>query len=285
MTVLGPFTATRDGRPAALGGRRQRLVLAALLLARGRMLCADRLQELAWSDAGHVASRATLHGYVAQLRRALEPGHPHRAGELLVREGPGYALRLPAGALDADRFTDGVERGRLLLELGHTAEALSTLDGSLAMWRGPAYTGIDAAPFVLPETTRLDGLHATAVELRLAAMLDLGRLPAALSELEAVVIEQPLRERGWELLALARYRAGRQGDALAALRGARTRLAAELGVDPGPALRRMETAILGQEDSLQATTWPGLRTRPRRSGGIAAVTRLRTAAPMESISA
>lgn len=250
LAVLGPVGASRDGRDLVLGGRRQRLVLAALLIAQGRVLSADRLQKLVWSDAERPASRTTLHGYVAGLRRALEPGQPARNGKLLVREGPGYALRLPTGSLDAGRFAVAVDRGSALLEQGRAAAALSELDSGLGLWRGQAYADLDDWPFVLPEVARLDGLRTAAVELRLTSLIDLGRHAAAIGELEALTLEQPLRERGWELLALALYRAGRQGDALAAIRRARAQLDAALGVDPGPALRRVEAGILHHQESL-----------------------------------
>ncbi|WP_238008581.1 BTAD domain-containing putative transcriptional regulator [Dactylosporangium sp. AC04546] len=258
LQVLGPVTATRDGAEIPLGGRRQRMVLAALLVARGRVLPADRLRDLVWGDGDRTASRATLHGYVAGLRKALEPGRPARGGHMLVREGPGYLLRLPPERVDAERFTRAVARGAAELDDGCPAQAVATLEAGLAQWRGPAFAGLGTASFALPEVARLDALRAAAAELRLAALLELGRHAAVIGELEALVIEQPLRERGWELLAVALYRAGRQGDALAVVRRARAELAAQLGVDPGPALRRLETAILAHADDLQpATTRPG----------------------------
>lgn len=247
VLVLGPMVAARDGREVELGGRRQRMVLAALLVARGRVLPASRLQELVWADSDHTASKATLHGYVAGLRRALEPERESRsAGGVLVREGPGYAVRVPPDQIDAERFTAMVNRGGALLDQGDPSEALSTLDSALALWRGPAYADVDGAPFVLPEVARLDTLRASAVELRLAALLELGRHEATIGELEALVIEQPIRERGWEMLATALYRSGRQGDALAAIRRARSELVEQLGLETGPGLQGLEAAILDQ---------------------------------------
>ncbi|BCL17375.1 AfsR/SARP family transcriptional regulator [Micromonospora sagamiensis] len=250
LCVLGPVGAERAGRPVALGGRRQRMVLTALLVARGRMLPVDRLRELVWGDHDRVASRATLYGYVAGLRRALEPEHPARRGDVLVHEGTGYTLRLPPGRVDADRFTALVDRGAALLDQGRPVEAAATLDAGLALWRGPAFADLGDAPFVLPAVARLEAARATAVELRIAALLQAGRHDTLVGELEALVVEEPLRERGWELLATALYRAGRQGDALAVLRRARRTLAEQLGADPGPALRRIEAAILHHDETL-----------------------------------
>ncbi|SCL25996.1 DNA-binding transcriptional activator of the SARP family [Micromonospora pallida] len=250
LCVLGPIGAMRAGRPVALGGRRQRMVLAALLVARGRMLPVERLRELVWGDGGPVASRATLYGYVAGLRRALEPEHAARQGDVLVRAGTGYAIRLPPGRVDAERFTALVDRGGALLDRGRPVEAAATLDAGLALWRGPAFADLGDAPFVLPAVTRLEAARATAIELRLTALLQAGHHAALLGELAALVVEEPLRERGWELLATALYRAGRQGDALAVLRRARRTLAEQLGADPGPALRRLEAAILHHDEAL-----------------------------------
>ncbi|KXK60623.1 hypothetical protein AWW66_17850 [Micromonospora rosaria] len=252
--VLGPLTAEVDGREVDLGGRRQRAVLASLLAARGSTVSAERLMSQVWSDS-EPPSMATLFGYVATLRRALEPGRVARApARLLVREGPGYALRVPAEAVDAERFTRLVTDAGRYLERGDGGTTLRLLDEGLALWRGQAYGDFVDAPFAVSKVARLDALHAVARELRLAAMLAVGDHATAIGELEALVIEHPLRERGWELLAVALYRAGRQGEALTVLRDARDRLAAELGADPGPALLRVQQAILHQDGSLDPPT-------------------------------
>ncbi|SCF30272.1 DNA-binding transcriptional activator of the SARP family [Micromonospora echinospora] len=265
LRVLGPVEAVRAGRPVALGGRRQRMVLAALLVAQGRMLPVDRLRELVWGDGDRVASRATLYGYVAGLRRVLEPEHAARRGDVLVHAGTGYALRLRPGRVDAERFTALVETGGVLLDRGRPVEAATTLDTALALWRGPAFADLGDVPFVLPAVTRLAAARAAAVELRLTALLQAGRHAVLVGELEALVIEEPLRERGWELLATALYRAGRQGDALAVLRRARRTLAEQLGADPGPALRRIEVAILHHDVTLApAAVSVSARQRPHR---------------------
>ncbi|WDZ83602.1 BTAD domain-containing putative transcriptional regulator [Micromonospora cathayae] len=279
LCVLGPVSARRGGRPVPLGGRRQRMVLAALLLARGRVVPVDRLRDLVWGDRDQTASRATLYGYVAGLRRALEPDRTARSGSLLVREGPGYAVRLPPDRVDAERFTALLGHGGTLLDQGRAGEAAVTLEAALTLWRGPAYADVGDRPFALPEVTRLEAARATAVELRIRALLDLGRHTAVLGDLEALVIEHPLRERGWELLALALYRSGRQGDALAVLRRARTELAGQLGTDPGPALRRLETAILTHDESLTAASPPVLVGGADRAVAVPAGTDRAPAAP------
>ena len=169
------------------------------------MVPAERLRDLVWSDGGRTAGPATLHGYVAGLRRALEPDRPPRSpSTVLLREGPGYAVRVPAQQVDAERFTALVAHGATMLERGQPAPAVTTLTGALGLWRGPAYADLAEASFVLPEIARLDGLRAAAAESRLTAVLALGRHAEVLGELEALVLEQPLRERGLRLLSAER---------------------------------------------------------------------------------
>ena len=213
-----------------------------------------------WDDT-EPPTQATLFGYVAGLRRALEPRRAARTpSQLLVREGPGYALRAPAAAVDAERFTALVVQGDRADAAADVRTAATALDEALSLWRGAAYADFADADFAAAEIARLDALHAAAREQRLAVALASGEHQWVLGDLEALVAEQPLRERRWELLALALYRSGRQGDALAVLRRAREQLVAELGVDPGPQLRRMEEAVLRQDVSLELRRPPADRT-------------------------
>ncbi|MEV1242772.1 AfsR/SARP family transcriptional regulator [Nonomuraea sp. NPDC050022] len=259
--VLGPLRAELAGQAVGLGGLRQRAILAVLLIAGGRMVSAERITSQAW-EGSPPSSPTTLHAYISQLRRALEPERPAGAPpRLLVREGMGYALRTDPAAVDAERFADLAMAGRRALDGGRPGPAVEVLTEALELWRGPAYADFGGAGFAFTEAARLEDLRAAAYEDRLAATIDLGRHAAAVGELEALVAEQPLRERGWELLVLALYRSGRQADAMAALRTARRRLADELGIDPGPALCDLESAVLAQD--------PRLDPPPARSAGTA----------------
>ncbi|MFE1577095.1 AfsR/SARP family transcriptional regulator [Streptomyces fradiae] len=254
--VLGPMTAAVDGRQVPLGGPRQRAVLAVLVAARGRPVTQEALIARAW-DGRSAPSPATLHSYVAALRKALEPGRTAgRAARVLVREHAGYALRIDPRGVDAERFTALAARGGELLRAGDAEGAAAALDEALALWRGHAYADFAGASFAAPESARLHGLRRSAQEDLFAAELARGRHTAVVGDLEKHAAEEPLGERGWELLALALYRAGRQGDALAALRRARRVLAEELGVDPGPSLRRLEAAVLAQDTALAAPVPP-----------------------------
>ncbi|MFI6071779.1 BTAD domain-containing putative transcriptional regulator [Actinoplanes sp. NPDC051343] len=238
--VLGPVVAwDRDGREVDLRGPRHRAVLARLLVARGRVVPVGHLVDDLWvvPPAGAVPAVRT---FVAALRRALEPDRPPRSRPaVLVTEGPGYALRAAPDAVDAWRFEDAVAAG------GPLGEALG-------WWRGPAYANFGDEPWARSERARLTELRLRAVEMEASRLLSEGRPADAIPQLDAHVTDHPWREEAWRLLALALYRTGRQGDALAVLRRARDLLSARLGVDPGPALSRLERDILRQEKSLDA---------------------------------
>jgi DNA-binding SARP family transcriptional activator len=200
---------------------------------------------------------------VASLRRAIEPQRPARApARLLVTEGSGYALRAEPDAVDAWRF-EQVVAAALAPE-----EALARLQKALGWWRGSAYTEFADSSWALAERSRLAELRLRAIEQIADARLSLGLAAEAVPDLDAHVTEHPWREDAWRLLALALYRADRQGDALAVLRRARTLLVEQLGVEPGPGLRRLETDILNQADHL----------RPRSTGSTAVAGRVWEAA-------
>ncbi|HEY2669011.1 MAG TPA: BTAD domain-containing putative transcriptional regulator [Rugosimonospora sp.] len=251
--VLGPVTAGNDRGPVPLKGPRQRAVLARLLIARSRVVPVDRLAGDLWEEPPDGAV-AAIRTFVSDLRRALEPDRPPRQpARLLVTEPPGYALRAAPDSVDAWRFEAAVGESGHLLATGSAARALAGLEGALDLWRGPAYPEYAGEVWARAEIDRLDELRMLAVERRAEALLALGRAAEAVFDLRAHAGDHPLREGAWQLLATALYRSGRQGDALAALRRARETLVAELGVDPGPGLRRLEADILAQASHLDPT--------------------------------
>ncbi|GAB3883935.1 hypothetical protein GCM10027612_16860 [Microbispora bryophytorum subsp. camponoti] len=172
---------------------------------------------------------------------------------MLVSAPPGYRLALEPGDVDAWRLPRLVESAAGLLTEGRHAQALEVVDEALALWTGPAYAEFGEEEWALPEVVHLDELRAVAVEHRAEAGLALGRHAEVVPELERHLTAHPLRENAVRLLALAYYRSGRQGEALAVLRRTRGLLADQLGVDPGPALRALEADILAQAESLDAT--------------------------------
>lgn len=247
--LLGEFTASHDGTVLDLGGPRQRAVLAMLVIGRGRLVSAEQLVEDLWEDDRPANEFAGLQSYVSHLRRRLEPEAAARSRSgVIVRQAHGYAVRLAPDAVDAWRFE------QLLTDDG--GDAVQRLTDALALWRGAALADYADRPWAQPEITRLEELRSVARERLAQARVDRGEAPVLVGELEAMVTEAPLREERWRLLALALYRSNRQGDALAALRRARTTFADELGVDPGPALRALEADILAHAPSLAVHTPP-----------------------------
>lgn len=244
VCVLGPVRATVGGAAAPLGGPRQRSVFARLVLAGGHVVSTDRIVDDLWSGEPPPKALASLQVHVSHLRRALEPGRGRREqATVLVSAAPGYRLQLPRGAVDAWRFDELVERARSTAD---PAARRALLEEALGCWSGPAYAEFADTDWAAPEVARLDELRLVAVEARADTDLELGHAAAVVPALERHLQEHPAREDAVRLLALALYRSGRQGDALAVLRRARDHLAEELGVDPGPALRELEAAVLDQ---------------------------------------
>ena len=234
-----------DDRPVDLGGPKPRTLLALLIAAAGRPVAVEQLIDQMWGEDPPARVEASLQSHVARLRRALEPDREVRSpSDRLRTHAGGYSLDLAADEVDARRFALLVRAARTRAD-----EAESLITEALGLWRGAAYAGT-SAPSLDAETTRLDELRLTAIEDLWEVRVRQGRESEAVGELEQLVREHPLRERFWALLTRALYRAHRQGDALAALRRAREHLADELGVDPGPELRRLEDLVLRQDPSL-----------------------------------
>nr|WP_206439135.1 BTAD domain-containing putative transcriptional regulator [Streptomyces scabichelini] len=244
---MGPVVARDDaGEPIALKGPRHRAVLARLIVARRRVVPVTRLVEDLWPDPPPNAVGA-VRTFVSALRRALEPKRGPRApARLLVTEGPGYVLRADQDAVDAWAF----EREVAAAAAAPAAEKAAGLTQALERWRGPAYADFADETWVRAERSRLTELRLHAVERRAEALLALGQAAEAVPDLDAHVTEHPWREDAWRLLVLALYRTGRQADALAVLRRARTLLTEQLGVDPGRRLRGLESDILHQAGHL-----------------------------------
>ncbi|GLZ46010.1 SARP family transcriptional regulator [Actinomycetospora sp. NBRC 106375] len=229
LRVLGAIAV--DDAPVR--SARVRRLLAVLALDPGRVVAADRLVEHVWPGRPPAHGEAALHSAVARARRVLGDG-------VLLTRPPGYVLDLPPGALDAGVAADLRERARSV----DPARAAAVLDEALALWRGPPLAEFaDEDPF-RPVAARLAELHADTEDARARADLDLGRPEAAVARLEELVAAAPFRERRRELLVEALHRAGRGADALAAVAAYRRLVADELGLDPGPELRRLEAVVL-----------------------------------------
>ncbi|WP_204042284.1 BTAD domain-containing putative transcriptional regulator [Acrocarpospora phusangensis] len=247
--ALGPFQAVSADQVLDLGGQRQQAVLARLLVAGGRAIPVSMLIDELWPGAPPTQALSTIQGYVSRLRRALEPDRaPREEAGVLVSAPPGYALRAGVEQVDAWHFENLVKQDSEDLD-----EVTRRLDTALALWRGPALAEFSELPWAQAESLRLDELRLIAVERRADAAVRLGRAGALIPDLEAHASGYPLREEAWRLLAVALYRAGRQADALGALRRARQVLREELGLDLGPTLQRLEQDILAQAAHLDAS--------------------------------
>ncbi|MEV6493150.1 BTAD domain-containing putative transcriptional regulator [Actinoplanes sp. NPDC051633] len=244
VQVLGDLEVAIGDRVADLGGPKPRTLLALLVAAGGRAAPVEYLINQIWGEDPPARVETSLQSYVARLRKALDPA---RSAERLRTHAGGYSLDVAAGDVDARRFDELVRTAR-----GASEGAEQLLTEALGMWRGPAYAGL-AGPALEAEATRLDELRMAATEQLWDVRIRQGRHAEAVAELEQLVRLYPLREGMWALLARALYRSARQGDALAALRRAREHLADELGVDPGPELRRVEELVLRQDSSLDVT--------------------------------
>lgn len=237
--ILGPVEVLGDDRPVTLGGKRQRAVLAALLLQARRVVPTDQLVHDLWGEHPPRTAATSLHNVVSQLRRQLGP-------DVLVTQAPGYLLQVESEQIDAYRFERALGDSRRLPPEGRR----ELLERALALWRGPPLAEFAFDDFAQSEIRRLDELRVVALAERIGADLELGRHGDVVGELEALVQEHPLRETFRLQLMLALYRSGRQAEALDAYQGARARFVDELGIEPGPELRRLQAEILRHDTAI-----------------------------------
>jgi DNA-binding SARP family transcriptional activator len=272
--ILGPFEVTDDrGRDVALGGLKQRSVLAILLLHANEVVSSDRLIDELWGEDAPATAAKTLQVYVSNLRKVL------REGLLLTRAG-GYVLQTESAEIDLNRFRVLVAAGHRSLSAGDPRGAGESLRDALGLWRGPPLADFAYEPFAQSEIARLEETRLAALEDRIDVDLALGEHVAVVGELEALVAAHPLRERLRGQLMLALYRSGRQAEALDVYHHTRKLLRDELGLEPGPALRELERSILQHDAALDpALLWSPELPVPStatigREDDLEAVTRL-----------
>ena len=242
--ILGPLEARVDGVVTPLGGTRQRAVLAILLLHRGEAVSVDRIVDELWGERPPETATKTIQVYVSRLRKTLGEG-------VVVTRGGGYAIDPTSATVDADRFERLANEGQEALDRGEPQLAAERLAEALALWRGEPLADLAYEEFAQREIARLDETRLTCLEGRIEADLALGRHGPLVAELETLVAAHPERERFRAQLMLALYRSGRQGDALASYQEGRRALL-ERGLEPSPALRELETAIIAQDSALAA---------------------------------
>jgi len=244
--VLGPLEALVDGSPARLGGPRQRALLALLLVHANEVVPVARLVDEVWGEEPPVTAGNVLQTYVSQLRKAL-------GRDVIATRGRGYVAAVVDGALDLRVFERRASAGARALEDGRSGVAAVEFRGALALWRGPALADLADEPCARTVAARLDELRLVALERAIDADLACGRDAELLAELEELVAQHPLHERFRAQQMVALYRCGRQADALEAFQRARRTLVAELGIEPGAALRDVQRAILEQDPALAPT--------------------------------
>ncbi|MFD1149440.1 AfsR/SARP family transcriptional regulator, partial [Saccharothrix hoggarensis] len=239
--VLGPIRAVADGAAVAVGSPREKAVLARLVVDANRVVSVDRLIDAVWQDEPPSSARSQIAIVVHRLRRGLG-GHG-----VITTASPGYLLRLAAHQSDLLRFDNLVARGRAAAADGDLGGAAGLLREALSLWRGAP---LEDLPGLRGDSTRLEQARLDVVETWAEVELELGHHVRVGEELAVVVAEHPLRERVRAQLMLAQYRAGRRADALRTYQEARRTLIEQIGLEPGPELRRLHEQILRDSPAL-----------------------------------
>ena len=261
FTLLGPVRVL-SGEPEAALTPTQCTVLAALLLRAGHVVSVAALARAIWDDVPPPSARTTIQGHIKRLRQLLGP-----ASERIVTRAPGYLIVAHPGELDECRFTELRSQAGSAAQAGEWGRAADLLRDALAQWTGEPLANVPSGFLRRTEVPRLAELRLEAQEARIEADMRLGRNEAGIAELRALVSGHPFRERFWELLMLALYRAGRQADALSAYQQARDALRESLGIDPGQRLQRLQAQVLSADPELD-TDEPPARDHPLRTQQI-----------------
>ncbi|GAA3614790.1 BTAD domain-containing putative transcriptional regulator [Kineosporia mesophila] len=250
--VLGPVEVAHDGRPVDLGGPKQRLVLTVLLLEAGRVVSIDRLAHLLWGEDPPSTAVATIQAYISKLRRALRTEASEASP--ITRSAQGYVLTVPDQQIDTHHFLAGTDAAREAIRLRDWRAGIAAAQQALAWWRGEPFGEFTDEHWVQTEAAALRERRNECTEHLITALLGANRIAEALTQAGALAGAAPLSERACRLRMLVLHRAGRSGEALAAYRTFAGVLDEELGLEPGPALRDVQAAILRQDADLQE--WP-----------------------------
>ncbi|MEY9926287.1 DNA-binding SARP family transcriptional activator [Catenulispora sp. GP43] len=246
--VLGPVGIVNDGEYVRLGGTKARTILAALLLRQGKVVSTDHLIDAVWGEQPPPTAPALVQTQIAALRKILAAvgGDPAPG---IVTVSPGYLVHRADAPLDLVTFEESADRGRRAQRAGDLEQAAIAFGEALGAWTGPALGGV-ASPLASAEAFALEQQRARVRKERIEVELVRGRHTDLVPDLYTIVNESPVDEvlRAWLMVAL--YRSGRVSEALAVCREGRRLRAEELGMDPGPAMRELERAILNCDPSL-----------------------------------
>jgi DNA-binding SARP family transcriptional activator len=258
--LLGPFEVANRDRALPLGGRRQRAVLALLAIHAGEVLSTHRIADDIWAGDPPPSAVQTVHTYISRLRSVLRASCVDPSvNEIITSCESGYVLRAQQDWIDAIRFEQAVAEASTAFGTHRLELATERIQKALSIWRGVALADFVYEPFAAGESQRLGERKLEAIELRIDIDLSLGRHAPNVAALEGLTAEHPVREHFWAQLMTALYRCGRQADALSAYGKVRRTLIEELGLEPGPELRRLEHMVLEQSDEL---TWRPPRGEP-----------------------
>jgi DNA-binding SARP family transcriptional activator len=262
--VLGPVVAMGAvGEPLSLGPPRRRTLLAALLVHANSPLSVDQLTDMLWDGSPPPTAMTMVHGAVAGLRQAFGRGCGGNGPPLLITRDGGYVLDVPPWHVELWEFEQLLARGRRMSSAA-PEPASRLLAEALALWRGPALSGIELH-FARDAATRWEELRLECMEAQIEAELALGHHADVVAGLADLVARNPFRERLCAQLMVALYRCGRQAEALDASRTLRRTLTSELGVEPGPEMQRLERSILRHCGGLAVPVAPSARTSLLRS--------------------
>lgn len=239
--VLGPLRVRANGVAVPLGPRKQQVVLALLAVNAGRVVTVDELVDEVWPDSPPASAVANVRSYAATLRRLLAAvGYSGMIG----RHGHGYLFDLGWADYDLTAFREGQAAGAAALRNGDPASAVAGLTEALDLWRGPMLAALPRGPQLTARCLTVEEDRLASVESLAEACLGVGDHTRAAALLREHVSLAPLRERGHELLMRALRAGGDTAGALRAYAEARSTLVGQLGVEPGPALRRLQQSIL-----------------------------------------
>ncbi|MEH3140447.1 MAG: BTAD domain-containing putative transcriptional regulator [Mycobacterium kyogaense] len=265
--LLGPLEVADGNTPVDIGPPKQRVVLAMLALAAGRVVSVDRLVDAVWGDDVPASATASLQAYVSNLRRALRGGSAEtQMASPIVRRPPGYVLDVDPNSVDLAVFTGACHRAGAAIETEDWETAAGAADTALGLIRGTLLHDMADAPWLRDEAARFAELRIECVANKVVALLALGKVAAAVTESAALRTLDPFADRGCRLQMLALYRAGRTADALDTYARHAQRLDDELGLEPGRELRELQTAVLRQAPELagwpRQAEWTGATTIP-----------------------
>ena len=246
--LLGPLEVLRDGVGLELGPPKQRAILAALLMAEGRVVSADRLIEAVWGDEPPPRAVSSVQVYVSKLRSLLQSND----SQPITRRSPGYLLT--ADSIDTADFRRLTAQARESIQWRQWPDAVATASAAAGLWRGPFLDDLADEPWVGVEATHLDEMYAQCVEAWVTGLLGQGSVGEAVTRSRTMVESYPLREYAWWLRIIALHRAGRSPEALDAYSHFSRELDEQLGLEPGPELRNLQTAILRHDEAF--ASWP-----------------------------